>query len=293
MKRPAFSGRSAVAAAVTVSGLVLLGPRVGVDENIRDVAVPDDVEARLAAGEARIPGIRAGDHKEIVWADSPGVRTSVALVYLHGFSADRHELDPVPRMLADSLGANLFYTRFAGHGRDGVAMAEASAEDWFQDMAEAVAVGRRLGTHVVLLGTSTGGTLATWAATRPELADDIAALLLVSPNFHPRDRTSRLLLWPWGLQLARAVVGPERCWVAHNEGQERHWTTCYPTQSLLPMMALVERVRTMDLGVVTAPTLVVYSPDDQVVDPDATEAGFRRLNAVPKGLQPFHGSADP
>ena len=276
-----------------MSALVLFGPRVRVDETIHAVGVPADVDAWLASAEAEVPGIRPGDHKEVVWADSVGARTPVALVYLHGFSADRHELDPVPRMLADSLGANLFYTRFTGHGRDGPAMGEASAQDWFQDVAEAMAVGRRLGDRVILLGTSTGGTLAMWAAGQPEFKDDIAALLLVSPNFHPKDRTSRLLLWPWGRQLARAMVGPERCFDAHNEAQERHWTTCYPTETLLPLMGLVERVRTMDLSEVTAPSLVLYSPDDQVVDPGATVAQSGRTNSLPKRLQPFDGSTDP
>jgi len=135
--------------------------------------------------------------------------------------------------------------------------------------------------------------LATWAAGQPELKHDIAALLLVSPNFHPMDRTSRLLLWPWGERLARALVGPERCFEAHNEAQERHWTTCYPTEALLPLMGLVERVRTMNLHEVTAPTLVLYSPQDQVVDPGATVARSGRLESLPKRLRPFHGSADP
>ena len=293
MKRPVFRGPSSSAAIATISALVLLGPRVGVDETVQSVGVPADVDGWLASAEARIAGIRPGDQKEIVWADSVGVRTTVALVYLHGFSADRHELDPVPRMLAESLGANLFYTRFTGHGRDGPAMGQASAQDWFQDMAEAVAVGRRLGERVILLGTSTGGTLATWAAGQPELKDDIAALLLVSPNFHPKDRTSRLLLWPWGGQLARSLVGPERCFEPLNAAQERHWTTCYPTDALLPLMGLVERVRTMDLDEVTAPALVLYSPDDQVVDPGATVARYGRMNSLPRRLQPFLGSTDP
>lgn len=284
---------AAAAAVVTCSLIVLLGPRVDMDETVFPVEVPDDVDAWLAASEADVPGIRPGDGKAVVWAHSVGARTPLALVYLHGFSADRHELDPVPERLADSLGANLFFTRFTGHGRDGAAMGEVEGGDWFQDVAEAVAVGRRLGDRVVLLGTSTGGTLATWAAGQPALKDDIAALILISPNFHPKDRMTRLLLWPWGGMLAKALLGPERCWEAHNDEQERHWTTCYPTEVLLPMMGLVERVRTMRLGDVVAPTLVLYSGDDEVVDPGATMAVFGRLGALPKRLLPFHGSTDP
>jgi len=293
MKRIELRRESAGAAFVLVAALVLLGPRATVREELHPVDVAGDVDAWLAASEATVPHLRAGDQKEVVWVDSAGRKTPFVVVYLHGFSADRHEIAPVPRLLADSLGANLFYTRFRGHGRDGAAMGEIEANDWLQDVVEALAVARRLGDRIVLVGTSTGGTLATWAAARPELAEDVAALLLVSPNFYPRDPTSRLLLWPWGGRLAELIVGPERCWEAYNEAQARHWTTCYPTRALLPMMGLVERVRTMDLSEVRVPALILYSPGDQVVDPGATQARSGRLGSVPKLLLPFAASADP
>lgn len=291
-RKPEQSRVGATTVAVCVLLVVLFGPRVVVDETFQPVDVPDDVEAWLAESEARVPGLRSGDGKAVVWFDEVGARTQRSVVYLHGFSADRHELDPVPQRLADSLGANLFFTRFTGHGRDPEGMGDASAHAWFQDVAEAVAVGRRLGDEVILVGTSTGGTLATWAAGQPELKGDIAALVLVSPNFHPKDRKSRVLLWPWGGVLARMIQGPERCWEAANEEQARHWTTCYPTRVLLPLMGLVERVRTMDLDQVTAPALVLYSPDDEVVDADATVARSGRLGSVPKLLLPFKATSD-
>ena len=292
-----LSGRrvrtEAVLGAICALLVVLLGPRVRLEETFSAVDVPEDVDGWLASHEARVPDLRPGDGKTVVWADSVGTRTPLSLVYLHGFSADRHEMAPVAEMLADSLGANLFYTRFTGHGRDGAAMAEATGEAWLQDMAEAMAVGRKLGDRVILIGSSTGATLATWTAGRPEFRDDIAALVFISPNFHPRDRRARLLLWPWGQMLAELFTGEERCWEPFNEEQGRHWTTCYPTRAVLPMMAVVERVRTMDLDEVTAPALVLYSADDSVVDADATTARVARMGSVPKRLVPFQSAGDP
>lgn len=274
--------------------LYLAGPRASMDEDVVPVQVGADVARWVAESEESVEGIRPGDEKRVEWLDpdTPG-RTPVAVVYLHGFSADPHELAPVPQRVARALGANLFLTRLSGHGRDGNALSEVTANDWLQDAMEAVAVGRALGERVVLMGTSTGGTLAVWAAAREELAEDLAALVLVSPNFHPADRNSRLLLLPWGNLMARAALGPERCFEPLNPEQERHWTTCYPTAALLPMMTLVERVRTMDLDGVTAPTLMVYSAQDQVVDPRETERAFDRLGAETKRLVPFVGSEDP
>lgn len=263
----------AVMASLTIALLVALGPRPRFEERWSEPDLPEtDLDAWLAAEEARVTGVRAGDEKEIVWADpDTRGRTPFAIVYLHGFSADRHEIEPVVSELASAIGANAYFTRLAGHGRDSDAMAEASVEAWLDDTAEAVAIGRRIGERVLLVGTSTGGTLATWAAARPEAAPSLAGLVLISPNFQPKDRNSRALLYPWGGLLARVVVGPERCFTPENDAQERHWTTCYPTAALPPMMALVERVRTMDLSGIETPTLAFYDADDIVVDAAETD----------------------
>ena len=282
------------AAVGVVAGVVLLGPRARVRGEVEPVEPGPDVVAWLAGREATVPGIRPGDGKEVVWAtpEAPS-RTPLSVVYLHGFSADRHEISPVMEEVTEALGANLFFTRLRGHGRDGAAMAEARAEDWLQDTEEALAVGSRLGERVVLVGTSTGGTLAVWAAAQPRWRERLAAVVLISPNFGPRDGTAEILLWPWGGLLARAVVGAERCFEPLNGEQERHWTTCYPTRALLPMMALVDHVRELDPEEVRSPLLVLYSPRDQVVDAQATEAIVAAFASPVKRVEGFTGSEDP
>jgi esterase/lipase len=289
--------RRATAAALMVAAggaVALLGPRYTFEERWVEPDIGADVEQFVAESQSGTPGIRPGERSAIVWSDTAAkVRTPITFVYLHGFSADRHEIDPVVQRVASALGANSYFPRLAGHGRDGDAMAQVTVEEWMDDVAEAVAVGRLLGERVVLVGTSTGGTLAVWAAGRPEARDDLAALVLVSPNFHPADRRSRLLVWPWGRQLARGIAGGERCFDAANEGQATHWTTCYPTEALLPMMALVEHVRTMRVEDVTAPILIVYSRADRVVDPSETEAIFPRFGSATKTLFAVEGSTDP
>lgn len=273
----------------------LLGPRARVDEARVVPVSPDwDLSAWVASREGSVPGIRPGDAKEIVWADPQApAHTEWSVVYVHGFSADRHELSPTVERVAEALGANLFLTRLTGHGRDGAAMGEASAADWLQDVEEALTVGGRLGSRLVVVGTSTGATLAVWAAARERWRDRLAALVLVSPNFGVRDRSAEILLWPWGGVLARVVVGSERCFEPYNPDQARHWTTCYPTRALLPMMALVDHVRKMDLARVSAPLLVLYTPDDEVVDTDAIEAHFTRFGSSSKVLLTVEGSGDP
>ena len=58
-------------------------------------------------------------------------------------------------------------------------MAEGSAEAWMDDMAEALAVGRAVGDRVLLVGTSTGGTLAALAMHEP-MAEGVAGVAMLS-----------------------------------------------------------------------------------------------------------------
>ena len=276
--------------------VVLLGPRARVDPGL-DVplpVLPSDLEGWLAAGEARVPDLRPGEEKEIVWFDPAArVRTPLSVVYVHGFSADRHELDPVPADVARGLGANLFHTRLAGHGATPASLGAARAEDWLHDVAEAVAVGAAIGDRVILMGTSTGGTLALWAASRKAWDVPLAALVLVSPNLGPASPLADLLLWPWGNLIVRLVEGEERCFEPANAGQALHWTTCYPSRALLPMMALVHLVRTTDPGSIVTPTLVLLSPHDEVVSGEATRSFLLQGGGKLRRFVELDGSTDP
>lgn len=277
-----------------LAALLLLGPRARFGELPDVPSVEGDVDAYVRRVEATVSGIRPGAEKHLIWADSTTrAPTPLAVVYVHGFTADRQEVEPLITRLGRTLGANVFFTRLTGHGRDAEAMAEATTTEWLRDVAEAVEIGRSIGDRVLLVGTSTGGTLATWAVSRPELASDVAGLVLLSPNFHPRDPMSRLLLWPWGGVLARLVLGSERCFPTHNELHARHWTSCHATDALLPMMALTEHVRTSPLEAIRTPTLVIYVRDDEVVDSRETERAFERLGSVVKSLFVVEEPGDP
>lgn len=279
-------GRAIVTVLVVIAAIALaaflLGPRVAVDTTVRfdPATLGDDPAAYLAASEAAVPGIREGLEKEIVWADASTRRkTRLSIVYVHGFSASKGELRPLPDRVAAALGANLFYTRLAGHGRDGPAMAEASVNAWVNDMAEALAVGSAIGDHVIVMGTSTGGSLATWAATQPDLMRGVAGIVLVSPNYGVQAGGSWILTMPWGGLVARMILGPERGFEPINEMHRKYWTTRYPTDALLPMAAMVKLAWNASVGKAKVPALFVYSPGDRVVRPDLTADVAERWGA--------------
>jgi alpha-beta hydrolase superfamily lysophospholipase len=173
---------------------------------------------------------------------------------------------PVPANLAKKLGANVFYTRLKGHGRISIdSMGESSTKDWLRDGVEALEIGKRLGEHVILMGNSTGSTLLVWLAMQKKLKDDIFSLVLLSPNFFPKDSTSKIILWPWGQQIAKLVMGEYREWKPANEGVRKNWSWKTPTKAVFTMMGLVDLVNKMDLRNLKIPLLILHSNFDKTI----------------------------
>ena len=264
------------------AGLCLLGPRnpFGPDAPA-DRAMPPashtQLDDWLALGEARFADIRPGNAKGVIWCTDARTRTPWSVVYLHGFSASRLETAPLAERVAQQLGANLFHSRLTGHGRSSPeAMAEASVQDWLADTLEALRIGQMLGDKVLVMGCSTGATLATWLALRPE-GQAVAAHVFLSPNFGPRDKRANIINAPWGRQLVLALQGRTRSWTPSDPREAIAWTARYPTRALFPMMALVRRVRRADWKAFRAPVLMLYSEQDQTVDPVQTRAIFARI----------------
>jgi pimeloyl-ACP methyl ester carboxylesterase len=271
------------------------GPRVAVDTALSfDPAIMgEDVEAYLAGREREVPNLRDGAGKEVVWAfPTSKARTPLAIVYIHGFSASSGEIRPVPDEIASRLDANLYFTRLTGHGQDGAAMSTASVNAWVNDYAEAIEIGRRLGERVVIVATSTGAGLATWAATQAELSEDVAALVLVSPNYRIRAAGAWLLTGPWGGRIARLASGPERQFTPRNEAHGRLWTPRYPTEAILPMAALTKLAHDAPVEEIGIPAFFVYSAADRIVDAEMTADIAARWGALADSLL-IESSGDP
>ncbi|MCV6587007.1 MAG: lysophospholipase [Marinibacterium sp.] len=233
----------------------------------------EGVQVYFESTESRFDDITPGVQKRVIWRDGfKEQRSPVSILYVHGFSATSEEIRPVPDILAERLNANLVYTRLTGHGRPGAAMGEAQVSDWMADMAEALAAARAVGDRVVILSTSTGGTLTAAALQDPVLAERVAAAVFVSPNFRINQLGDRVLTWPLARLWLPWILGPTRSFEPADPDEARYWTVSYPSVAVLPMAELVAAVDRMDMRGVTVPALFWFSNDDQVVRPDATWA---------------------
>jgi alpha-beta hydrolase superfamily lysophospholipase len=258
-----------------VAALWLFGAREPVDlaAGFEPRRFGEGVQVYFESIESRFDDITPGTEKRVIWRpDFYERRSPVSILYLHGFSATSEELRPVPDRLAEALDANLVYTRLAGHGRPGQALAAVTVNDWMQDVAEGLAAARAVGERVVVLSTSTGGTLAAAAAVDPALSQNVAAMIFVSPNFGINQPGDALLTWPGARLWLPWLVGPTRSFEPRTAAEATYWTASYPSVAVLPMAALVRAVRGLDVSGTTIPALFWFSLDDQVVRPERTQA---------------------
>lgn len=234
----------------------------------------DHLDDWLATTEAKVPNLQADCAKSIVWAGAVGQRSKVAVVYVHGFSATKHELRPLPDLVAKGLSANLHFARLTGHGQDSAAMGQTSLTAWRADVAEAIAIGQAIGEQVLLIGCSTGCTLATDALLRGAQA---AGIVHISPNFGLAHRGAQFMLdLPYARHWGHVVAGKSRSFKPISAEHAAYWTTHYPTKSVYSMADAVRAVMgSGKLSDIKTPAFFGYNRADQVVSAARTERVMR------------------
>ena len=247
-------------------------------------AVPSNLmalEEMILNKEKNTPNIKKDNESRIVWYDSIPQKTEYSIVYLHGWSASQGEGSPLHKQTAKRYGCNLYLPRLAGHGlQEEEPMLNLTANDLIDSAKEAIAVGKQLGKKVILMATSTGGTLALHLAGGDE---DIAGLILYSPNIEIYDTNAKVLSGPWGLQLARMVKQGDYHEFEANAMKQKYWTHKYRVEALTHLQALVDNtMREETFKEVTQPVFMGYffkndSIQDKVVSVPAMLSMFDQL----------------
>lgn len=280
-----------------------LGPKIETPD--LDTTLPEvtsdlsALESLINKREATNSQIKPDNHARIIWFDSIPKKTAFSIVYLHGWSASQEEGDPIHIETAKRYGCNLYLPRLAGHGlNETEPMLELTADEFIDSAKEAIAIAKRLGNKVIVMATSTGGTLALHLSGNKA---EVAGLLLYSPNIEIFDSNAKLLTKPWGLHLARLVKGSDyHEFDTEIELKNKYWTTKYRIEALTQLQALVDHTMTPEtFQVVTQPVFLGYyykndTLQDQVVSVPAMLEMYGQLGTPDnkKRKQAFPNVAD-
>lgn len=229
----------------------------------------NEVESYVRNKESTLK-IKPDNESRIIWAnDSLKTKTSYCLLYLHGFSASWYEGEPVHTDFARRYGMNLYLPLLASHGIETTeGLIDMTPDRLYESAKEALVVARKLGDKVILMGTSTGGTLSLkLAAEFPELID---GLFLFSPNIAINDPAAFVLSKHWGLQIARYVKkGNYRISSTKFPEEEQYWICKQRLESAVYLQQLLEATMTKKtFKRVNKPVFMGYYYKDEVNQDD-------------------------
>ncbi len=241
-------------------------------------AEPEALENYVHANESRHK-LKPDNEARIIWNDSSKKKTAYAVVYLHGFSASQKEGDPIHLRFAKEFGCNLYLARMADHGVDTTeSLLYYTADRAWASAKEALAIGKQLGNKVILISTSTGGTLALMLASR--FPNDVHALINLSPNIAINNPAAFLLNGPWGLQIARMVMKGKYNVTMTSDSRLNYWNRRYRLEALVQLEEMLEdEMTTETFSKVTQPTLTLcYYKNEQEQDPEVKVSAMYEMN---------------
>ena len=214
--------------------------------------------------------IKPDNESRIIWAnDSIKERTEYCLLYLHGFSASWYEGYPANVEFAKHFGFNAYFPRLASHGIvTDDPLIDMTPDRLWESAKKALMIARGLGKKVIIMSTSTGGTLGLkLAADFPEYVD---ALILYSPNIRINNGAAFLLSKPWGLQIGRKVAGGKYRTPSNDFGPKecQYWNCKYRVEALVYLQQLIdETMKKETYEKVSAPVFLgYYYKDDEHQD---------------------------
>lgn len=268
---------------LVLAAIYFLGPAPG--RPAWDPAMPEVPHENVAlekyiADKESHHKLKPDNEARIVWADSTHSRTPYAVVYLHGFSASQKEGDPVHRRFAREFGCNLFLARLADHGIDTTeALLNFTTDRWWNSAKEALAIGHAIGDKVIIMSTSTGGTMAL--ALAAEYPEDVYALINMSPNIAINNGAAFILNDPWGLQIARLVKGGKyRDWQSEASPERAaYWNTKYRLEAAVQLEEMLEgKMNATTFNKIKQPCLTLYYyKNEEEQDPEVKVSAMLKM----------------
>jgi len=217
-----------------------------------------ELENLINEKEHKVEGIKKNNEAKIIWASGYKHKKSpVVFVYLHGFGASHREGTPVVDKLSKKYNANVYMARLKEHGiyRENT-FEYLTPENYIASAKEALEVGRKLGEKVVLVSTSTGGTLSLALAAQEESID---GLILYSPFIGLADPLMEGIIAPGGKEFFIKTIGSEVQKQQRPEEEAKYWSTNYHVNGYVSLIKMLKSTMTdMTFAKVNCPVFIGY-----------------------------------
>ena len=241
-----------------------------------------EVEDNIQINEKNVVGIKPDNEARIIWAEDYKYKKSpIAFVYLHGFGASQQEGEPVMSQLSANFNANTYMARLEEHGiyRDNT-FEDLTPENYIASARQAIAYGKQIGEEVIVISTSTGGTLSLALAAEDK---DIKALVLYSPFIDLINPAMAAIIEPGGKEQFMKVLGSSMQVQKRPEEEAKYWSTNYHVNGYVSLITLLKsNMTTETFSKVTCPVFLGYyykneEEQDNVVSVPAMQVMYDAL----------------
>lgn len=209
----------------------------------------------------------------------PGGDTGCLLI--HGLTGAPEEMRWMGRYLADQ-GITVLGVRLFAHATQVADMNRARWRDWLANVEDGYHMLRGLTTQVVVMGISMGGALSLLLAREFEVA---GVLVMATPIRLPDARIERARpLLPLISRFVPTLRLPgESDWVDKDSEKLQLYYYKFPIRASAELHDLLEEMRG-SLGMVKAPTLLMYAEGDVGTPSEAAHFIHEKLGSTDKQL---------
>ena len=233
-----------------------------------------EVESFVRNKESKLK-IKPDNESKIIWAnDSLKNKTKYCLLYLHGFAACWYEGNPVNIDFARRYGMNLYAPLLASHGIEtGEPLIDMTPDRLYESAKEALVIAQSMGNKVILMGTSTGCTLALKLNSEfPQMMD---GLILLSPNIALFNPLAAIANKPWGLQIGRLAFKSKYRVIKTKSSEEcQYWNCLQRLESAVYQQQLLEAtMNKKTFSKVKQPVFMAYYFKDKAYQDSTVKVG--------------------
>jgi len=269
---------------ITLISIILLPYQSFAQEDITKIRLMN-LDTYISKKEATIEGLKSNNAAKIIWASKYAQKKSpLAFVYLHGFGASQREGEPIMSTLSKKFQANVYMSRLAEHGiyRDNT-FEYLTPENYMASAQEAINIGKQLGEQVIIVSTSTGGTLGLTIAANDA---DIKGVILYSPFIDVKDQSSADIVLPGAKEKFIEMTGSEMRLQERPEEEAKFWSTNYHVNGYIALITMLKNNMTPETFTkVKCPVFLAYyykneKEQDQVVSVAAMQTMYDQLGTA-------------
>ena len=209
--------------------------------------------------------------------------SDIGIVICHGYLSAPKEVEQLAYSL-NELGFRTYCVRLKGHGTAPINIKDVTWQDWQDSLLIGYAALKIICSQIVVIGFSTGGLLALLSSTKE--ASNATAIISINSALKLKDIKAKIVpgINIWNDLLDKFHIEKGKMEYVRNSPENPHINYTKNYLKGVEQLDLLIGECEDNLTKITAPTLLIYSKNDPVIDPESSKIIWKNLGSRTKEL---------